>query len=153
MPKLVLTAHGHSLDRSVEWEITIPQFTLTSTQKRKRTILILFHVRNNSKNRLTVRILINSLSEVLWFYNAFSKMYGKDRIRRESTTLTSVKTQNLPSNQAGDFKFSAVYSPHLIHYPLSYLGFEYIVSAFNEEGKTVTHSDPFQILIPLTKRE
>jgi len=133
---------GHSFDRIIEWEVTVPRFRLTSAQKRKRTIPLHFQVKNNSDKRLTVRIQITSLSKLLRFQSVSLKVIGRNRVSEESATLAPRR-----------FKFLVYYYPHFTPQPVSQIRLEYTVAAFEEDGKIVTHSDVYQILIPMAKMQ
>jgi len=144
---------GHSFDRIIEWEVTVPRFRLTSAQKRKRTIPLHFQVKNNSDKRLTVRIQITSLSKLLRFQSVSLKVIGRNRVSEESATLAQVKKERLSPKQARRFKFLVYYYPHFTPQPVSQIRLEYTVAAFEEDGKIVTHSDVYQILIPMAKMQ
>ena len=94
-----------------------------------------------------------SLTQVVRFSSTRLKVLGKNRVQEESATTASVQKQNLQPRQAGDFRFLAHYHPQFVFHASSTLGFEYSISAFDQDGKIVTHSNPIQIIIPLkTKR-
>lgn len=153
MTKPLYSAQAHSLDGSLSWEITIPRFRFTSTQKRKSTILILSEIKNNSDTRLIVRTEFHSFSRILRFQSLAVTAFGKTRAKQERETLTHVIKRNIPPHQTVQFKIKAKFHPHLSLTPLSHIGLEYIISAFDVEGKTITHSDPYQIIIPLSKNK
>lgn len=153
MTKPLYSTQIHSLDGSLTWEITIPRFRFMSARKRKSTIPILFQIKNNSETRLIVRTEIHSLSRFLRFQSLTITAFGTTRAKEERETLTSVIKRNIPPHQTVQFKINAKLHQHLSHQPVSHIGLEYVISAFNEDGKIITHSDPYQILIPLAKNK
>ncbi|MFX0079563.1 MAG: hypothetical protein ACFE8O_10035 [Candidatus Hermodarchaeota archaeon] len=153
MTKPLYSAQAQSLDGSLTWEITIPRFRFTITQKRKSIIPILFHIKNNSDTRLMVRTELRSLSRLLRFLSLTTTAFGKTRAKQERETPTSVVEHNISPHQAIQFKINARFHPHLSFSPLTHINLEYVVSAFDKKGKIITHSDPYQILIPLPKHK
>ena len=152
MVKPAYSAHGYALDRCITWDVTIPRFHLTPTQKRKRIISIRFRVKNNSGKRLTVRVQVIALSKVIQFSSKKFKVLAKTRVHQETTSDVSVQKHRIVSTKSGEFQFKAYYLPQLAYQPVSEIAFEYSISAFDPDGKVVTHSHPIQIIIPLKKR-
>lgn len=152
MTKPAYRETGRALDRCIEWEIIVPRFRLTSTQKRKGGIQVHFHVRNNKAIPLTIRIQLVSLSRFIRFSSKKLKVLGRNRVSEESSTYASVQKDTIVSNATGDFKFAANIFPQFIFRSQASIVFEYSVSAFDQEGKIVTHSEPIQIVIPFSSK-
>ncbi len=152
MTKPAYRERGQALDRCIEWEITVPRFRLTSTQKRKGLIQVHFQVRNNKAEPLTVRIQLVSLSKFIRFSSGKIKVLGKNRVREETSTFASILKDTIASNETGAFKFTANVFPQFIFRSQASIVLEYSVSAFDQDGKTVTHSEPIQIVIPFSRK-
>ncbi|MHA2406180.1 MAG: hypothetical protein ACXACH_05455 [Candidatus Hermodarchaeia archaeon] len=143
---------GRALDRCIEWEITVPRFRLTSTQKRKGTIQVRFKVHNNKAEGLIVRIQLASLSKFVRFSSKRIKVLGKNRIHEETSTYASVQKQTLTSKNTYNFQFTANILPHFVFQSQTSIVLEYEVSAFDLNGKIVTHSEPIKIVIPFSRK-
>lgn len=153
MTKPLYSAQAQSLDGSLTWEISIPRFRFTITKKRKSIIPIFFHIKNNSDTQLMVRTELRSLSRILRFLSLTTTAFGIARAKQQRETLSSVIKRNIPPHQSVQFKIKARFLPHLSFSPLSHIDLEYVVSAFDDTGKIITHSDPYQILIPLPRNK
>lgn len=143
------TATGHSFDKTLHWIITIPRFRLIASSKRKRGFSLLFQVTSNTLKKLVVFLRVESLSPLLQFHLKTVRTIGQDRINEESTALRQVKKATISSHQTRDFRFSLVYLPQLSVKSVSQIGLEYSLAAFEENGKIVIHTDPYQVLLPL----
>jgi hypothetical protein len=152
MTKPAYREMGRALDRCIEWEITVPRFRLTSTQRRKGVIQVHFQVQNNEAEPLIVRIQLVSLSKFIRFSSKKTQVIGRNRVHEESSTYASVQKNTLPSKKTGVFKFIANIFPQFVFQSQTSIVLEYEVAAFSQEGKTVTHSEPIQIVIPFSRK-
>ena len=143
---------GRALDRCIEWEITVPRFRLTSTQKRKGSIQIRFNIQNNKTEPLLVRVQLASLTRFVRFSSQKTKILGKDRVTEETSAYASVQKLTLTSKTAGDLKFVAKILPQFVFHTQASIIFEYVVAAFDQDGKAVTHSEPIPIVIPFSRK-
>ncbi|MDO8124191.1 MAG: hypothetical protein Q6364_07400 [Candidatus Hermodarchaeota archaeon] len=153
MIKPLFYTQATSFDGTLSWEITVPRTSFTISLKRKTTFPIRFLITNNSEKRLLVQIEVHSLSRVLRFQIKKTTAFGSARAKQQREKPTSLIKRNIAPLRSVQFTINANFHPHLSIQPMTQIGLEYVVSAFDEDGKTVTHTDPYRIIIPLAKKK
>ncbi|MFW9830376.1 MAG: hypothetical protein ACFFD8_01170 [Candidatus Thorarchaeota archaeon] len=152
MPKPLYKGHAQSLDGRLSWDVIIPKFSLGTPRRRRVSFQIQFLMKNNSEAPLIVHTQIQSLTETLRFQFVKVTTLGKNRVSEEREIRTGAIKRKLRPHQEIALHFFAKYHSQLSHQNSLDLGLEYIISAFDVNGKIISHSDPYQIVIPLTRR-
>lgn len=153
MSKPVYTVKAQSLDGKVSWEVIIPRFSLGPPRKRKFSFFIQFRMKNNSEKQLILHTQVHSLTPLLRFQSVKILGIKKARIWEKQKATTAVIKRTAAPKEEIIFQFQAMYNSSLPQQPMVSTRIEYVVSAFDEEGNIITHSDPHQILIPLVRKK